>query len=269
MEVVQPGLEVLTHQHQHQQYGQNGQQQWEEQQGQKPLPGQLPSYQVDDPSPRKRGWGPAAAIATAITAVVIGATVGGGLGASLSSCKNELGYFSPRGSAVSQCQTLMTATNPIPSSTTTTSPAFPTTTNGLLVNYTVESPGNIENLAADCTSLTSTLQITPFQDKFSVYCYQDFGTGNLKDNDNRDVVVDDVMLLIAYSMADCLQACSQYTRRSQALGIDSSCGAVVWVSDMSHFNHYQDGNCALKNSTVKFGYGNKGCGWCYSATKVN
>jgi hypothetical protein len=116
--------------------------------------------------------------------------------------------------------------------------------------------------------LVPNYQTPLYGEKFSVYCHQDFGSGKRRDVGNNEVVLADVMALIAYSMADCMLACSQYTRWSNNAGIDSTCRSVTWASNLTYSDHVT-GNCWLKNSTVTYDAGMTPCDWCYSATKVS
>ncbi|GAW20879.1 hypothetical protein ANO14919_103910 [Xylariales sp. No.14919] len=270
-----PGLEVSAHQ---QERWQNGTPQSQAQRSSVTKLTPFPSSKTGKRTRKERKRGPIVIAAFILAAIIVsGAAVGGGLGASLSNCQNDLSRYQSATPAPSQ-QSLLSA---CPSSTTiqstpgitnsrdtTTSPtSFSTTSGGLLVDYTVAPSTEIWDLAVDCAALSSTFQTSLYGDKFSVYCRRDWGYGSRKDAANNEVIVGDVMNVIAYSMADCLQACSVYTAVSRTAGIDSSCSSVVWINDMAHYNHFH-GNCLLKNTTVSFGSGDSACGWCFSANKV-
>lgn len=109
--------------------------------------------------------------------------------------------------------------------------------------------------------------MTQAQEKFLVYCGVDFKEGpDWTNRDGSDVVLADLLILIAYSMADCLQACSQYTAKSQAWDRPSSCGSVTFKPNIGNFTN---GNCWLKNSTVTHDPGDGVCDDCISATKIS
>ncbi|KAI0535575.1 hypothetical protein GGR58DRAFT_529326 [Xylaria digitata] len=258
-----PGLEVSPHQ---QQNWQSDTQRGHDQESSVTKSTPFSSYKIDQSIPRERTQTFTIAIAIILTAIIIGATLGGGLGTSLSKCQSNL-----RMTPVIPNHPSVTAgpssTTTSPEFTTTSLVLFPATTGGLLVNYTVAPSTEIWDLAVDCTDLSSTFQESQYRDMFSVHCYTEWGNGNRKDIAKNDVIIGDVMSLIAYSMVDCLQACSVYTSTSQTAGIASSCESAVWINDMAHYQHYH-GNCFLKNSTVAVGSGNSPCGWCFSANKI-
>ncbi|KAI0837691.1 hypothetical protein F5Y06DRAFT_62760 [Hypoxylon sp. FL0890] len=265
MEVVPmiSNLEVLEYSQRH---TQNDSQQWHDIKPLETGSNQIPLSINNGPAQKEKGWVHIAVIAVVLTTSIVGAAVGGGLGASLSTCQSNLSQYRD---VTLTTQILPSTTNnsfPMATSASSTAAAFPTTTGGLLVNYTIEPFAKIYNLQVECANLSSTYQMSQDGDKYSVYCGQAFGAGNMKDGNNNDVVVRDILSVIAYSMADCLQACSQYTYWSRLAGISTSCGAVMWTSDVAH--SHNTGNCFLKNSTITIGVGTEACSWCYSATKV-
>ncbi|KAI3318495.1 hypothetical protein HD806DRAFT_526223 [Xylariaceae sp. AK1471] len=209
---------------------------------------------------KSRNWVIIVTIVIAVTAIVVGAAIGGGLGASLASCKRDLGAAQSSGNVSIGA----TVTLRDPPSTTINSAAFETTTSGLLVNYEVKPPLNVFNLSLDCDDLSASQQVTPLNEFFLVYCDVDLTSGPRTDKSGNDVILADIISIISYSMADCLEACSQYNRWSQQWDVDNECGSVTFAVQMAE-NAY--GNCWLKNSTVMpgtlshFGY--------ISATKIS
>ncbi|KAI0533965.1 hypothetical protein GGR58DRAFT_484741 [Xylaria digitata] len=204
-----------------------------------------------------RNWARIFALTVAATALIVGGTVGGGLGASLANCRQSLG----------QCENMfLTATTTKDSpSTTTSSAAFETTTGGLLVNYTAEPRSKVFSVSVDCDALAASVQVAQTQEKFLVYCGVDFGTGHRVNREGNDVVLADIVRFTTYSMQDCLEACSQYTNKSQLWGVSNSCGSVNFQVGMAK---NPTGNCWLKNSTITYSSGTGKCDQYISATKI-
>ncbi|GAW18924.1 hypothetical protein ANO14919_084070 [Xylariales sp. No.14919] len=226
-------------------------------------------YMFSQEERSSRNWVFIVAITVAVTAVIVGGAVGGGLGASLANCRQNLGAsLSSCQNNLSQCENASptTTNDSLFTATATSSAAFETTTAGLLVNYTVEPPSKVFNVTLDCDALAASMQVTQAQEKFSVYCGVDFGTGSRVDRNGNDVVLADIVRFTSYSMQDCLEACSQYTGKSQLWGVSNSCGSVNFQVGMAN---NPTGNCWLKNSTVIHSPGAGRCDNCISATKVS
>ncbi|KAI8633314.1 hypothetical protein F5Y19DRAFT_417423 [Xylariaceae sp. FL1651] len=196
---------------------------------------------------RSREFG-AAAIVVAVTATVVGAAIGGGLGSSLSSCQRNLSHCQATPSQSSS------PTTPDLHSATSSAAAFETTTGGLVVDYVPELPANVFSLGDNCTELAASTQVTNLTDKFSVYCNVDFSIGSRHDGNGKTIQLADIACITSYSLVDCLEACSDYTMRSQKSGIDNSCGSVTFQLAMSGSPHT---NCCLKNSTITHTAGTK------------
>ncbi|KAI0914255.1 hypothetical protein F4823DRAFT_396897 [Ustulina deusta] len=249
MRAISPGLEVAPHQYRHH------------------------STNKNDPLPFKkegswRNWICIITITVTATALIVGGAVGGGLGASLASCRQNLGVVqSCDNSNSNQCENASPiTTKDLPLTTTTSSAAFQTTTGGLLVNYKIEPPSKVFNISVDCDTLAGSIQVTQDQEKFLVYCGVDFGHGNRKDKNGNEIILADIIGIIAYSMDDCLEACSRYTYNSQLWGVNSSCGSVTLRVDMANTTK---SNCWLKNSTITHSPGAGSCDVCIGATKIS
>lgn len=84
-----------------------------------------------------------------------------------------------------------------------------TTTGGLFVNYLPEPTAAVYNVSADCDALAQRTQITRQNEKFSVYCGIDLSTGDgVRDAGDNEVTLADITGVVAYTLGDCLQACS-------------------------------------------------------------
>ncbi|KAI8625022.1 hypothetical protein F5Y19DRAFT_480076 [Xylariaceae sp. FL1651] len=217
---------------------------------------------------RWREWLLPAAIAAAATALIVGSTVGGALGAEVLQCRKDL----------SQQPLATTSTSPTssapstPSNPSTTSVAtFQTTMDGKLLNYTVDSASQISTLSANCDSLSQEAQKTIFNESFLVFCGNWIGEGGHKDYSGNEVILKDIAGIIAYSLQDCLEACSNYTSRARKYGIDNACGSVTFRTDLgSTINSQVWANCFLKNATARIPTGDKkNCNDCISATRTN
>ncbi|KAI0973394.1 hypothetical protein F4678DRAFT_459527 [Xylaria arbuscula] len=223
-----------------------------------------------------RSWVLIAGIAAAVTAIIVGAAVGGGLGSALSSCQNDL-RSSRNASDTDVRECISGSTTPILATHTTQSTAssttclasFQTTTSGQLLNYEAVPSKNVSTLGIDCDALQKNWQVTSQGEKYSALCSVGFTAGtNRTDGDGNSVTLAEITTLIAYSLSDCLEACSGYTYTSKQPGrnVEESCGSVVFRTDMADNYH---ANCVLLNSTVTHHVGGGACDTCISATRMD
>ncbi|KAI0817145.1 hypothetical protein GGR55DRAFT_5196 [Xylaria sp. FL0064] len=200
---------------------------------------------------KTRNWPLVAAIAATWTAIIVGAALGGGLGASLSDCRSDLQTLRTLSGNSSDSQSntgLPTTTEPggISSTTSSSGPAG-TTNNDLIENYTATPATQIYNLDIDCGSLSASPQESGYGERFDVYCSSDAAPGPKIDKNGNGVMLADIGSTIAYSLADCLQACSGYNLQSQMFGWGNSCGSVIFWTILG--GSYMS-NCSYKNTTV-------------------
>ncbi|KAI0808580.1 hypothetical protein GGR55DRAFT_696676 [Xylaria sp. FL0064] len=242
--------------------------------------------QIQDPNPatislpiaeatesgKSRSWTFIAAVAAAVTAIVVGAAVGGGLGSALSSCQKDLrasrsAPATDLGASTTPTQTTTRSTSTASSTTSTCLASFQTTTDGQLVDYEAVTSKNVSSLSADCDALQKSWQVTSQGEKFSALCKVGFeaGAGRIDGNGNT-VTLAEISTLIAYSLSDCLEACSGYTYASRHRGVEESCGSVVFRTNLADNYH---ANCLLLNSTVRHNPGGGACDECISATKID
>lgn len=96
--------------------------------------------------------------------------------------------------------------------------------------------------------LSATPQKSSFGELFNVHCSSDAkGGGPRVDKDGHEVTLVDIGATIAYSLADCLQACSGYNLQSLTYGFGNSCGSVSFGTVLGGT---VGTNCYFKNSTV-------------------
>jgi hypothetical protein len=124
---------------------------------------------------------------------------------------------------------------------TTTSPSS-TSTSGF-TNFSVTAPSAITSLYIDCPAVSSTTYTAQNSSNiFAMTCDLDYPSWEVG---NKDIVS-----IIAYSLQDCMEACSQMTSRGIA-----SCAGALFESDLGE---WLGGNCYLKSSLVtsSSGFGN-------------
>ncbi|KAI2643130.1 hypothetical protein GGS21DRAFT_135 [Xylaria nigripes] len=209
---------------------------------------------------KKRKWFGVIAVTAAVTAVIVGAAVGGGVGASLASAQRSLK------SSLSSCQRDLSGCRAGTPTSSSNSTPFTTNKDGLILDYVVEPARNIYNVSVDCASLDNQVYTTSKNENFMVYCDVNFGSGDLVDKDGKSVILADIIAMTAYSLTDCLQACSQFTAHSKKWDVDNECGAVTFAKNMAT---HADGNCWLKNSTIRHTAGAGRNVDAVSATKIS
>lgn len=128
-------------------------------------------------------------------------------------------------------------------------------TNGLLANYAVVPATNVYDTLFDCEELAKKIQTTVFNPRsnqsYKLYCGKDIGTGTAKDSKGKDVPYLDLLGIIQYDLAGCLEACSSLNRFVAAndMGEARNCRSVVFRSKMHQALASQEANCWIKNGT--------------------
>jgi hypothetical protein len=183
------------------------------------------------------------AIAALITAVLVGAAVGGGIGVSLKHCDGSQSqacvshktcalHYNLRSHTD---QDLFRDTHQPPSRTVTLTTPASANTNvaGLLVNYSVAAPSMIANVAFNCKEVDQTLFSSSTGVGFLISCPQTYYHA-------------DLVSLIAYTIHDCIEACSALNFWQDKPGY---CSRVAWTSymGMNHGSHPRT-NCWLKTN---------------------
>ena len=191
-----------------------------------------------------------------ITAVVVGAAVGGGVAGNSTSHKEswyvdlEKKSYSPRfpddeHSSPSSNSSAITLT--VTASATTAS-ASPSTA---LTNYSAPVPSAVSSLFLDCPALNSqSYTNTLFGDKYTQFCGQDF-TGGLAAKGGG--VIADLVGIIACSVSDCMDACSNVNNLANRWNDGIQCQAMSFSIDLQRASEGLGANCWLKNATIASG----------------
>ncbi|RSL52225.1 hypothetical protein CEP54_011034 [Fusarium duplospermum] len=182
-------------------------------------------------------------IVVAITAAIVGGGVGGGLGAALSNCQNS---DSKCAADNVDSDGSSTTTTPTPSTSTTTSAAF----------FTPTPASQIQNLTWFCEEpeQSKTIELTNGF-KFKAYCGTDGGgVGNAEGGGT----LKDWVGIIAYSLEDCLQACTQMNAMNDSQDTGATCKSVTFRPGLSDSYKWHGSNCWLKDGKKKrpFNYDN-------------
>ncbi|OAP61523.1 hypothetical protein AYL99_03726 [Fonsecaea erecta] len=188
-------------------------------------------------------------LVAAITAVVVGGAVGGGVGGALSGKKS--GSSSPQDSTVTV--TASATTTPMQSSSSTlTSSGLPSPSS--LENFVAPEPYYVDTLQdPGCADSNSLIEVQ-YNTSFDILCGVDM-LNHVADENNPDLQVADVVGLFAYSLTDCLYACSNMIHFTQLYGQDyaggnmQTCVSVTWDYQMALSNDSWSANCWLKNGS--------------------
>lgn len=144
------------------------------------------------------------------------------------------------------------------------SASAPTTSDGLLLDYTAPSAAQISNIKVDCTKLSASVQISQFKEKFVVQCGMDYPGGIYSDSNNSNRFrLEDMGSLRAYSFQDCIDACSSTSRNAYIVDSGARCMSVTFGKVMKGANS----NCWLKNATQIAGQGTADDG--YVSARLN
>lgn len=95
-------------------------------------------------------------------------------------------------------------------------------------------------------------------------------TSQQSDSNGNALLLVDLIGIVAYTLADCIRACSQRSLQVKKLGLpdNESCRAVTFDTEMQSATAQAGGNCWLKNGTSddSTDYGN--CPQCISALRM-
>lgn len=218
---------------------------------------------------RRLGTWAVAALASLVTAVVIGAALGGGLGSALSNCENEKRYGLNLNSRAGRreiklanilCSALSANAGSSPSTTTITlSTTITQTSAGLTAVATTTtafiptSPTDIPLLSFTCSNNTvSESQL--YSGSFKEHCGVDFGsnyTSSKTDSAGTNLRYFDIVGIIVYTLSDCYQACLNLNTRSDRVNLDSSgyCRGVTFNAELAAAVDNVGASCWLKNGT--------------------
>ncbi|KIW90701.1 uncharacterized protein Z519_08484 [Cladophialophora bantiana CBS 173.52] len=172
----------------------------------------------------------------AITALVVGGVVGGGVAGALSGHDSSSSSTRVSTATVTSGATA-TATQSL--SSTTTSSGLPSPSS--LENFVVPEPYYVDTLQnPGCADSNSRIDVQ-HDASFDIFCGLDM-INHVADENNPDLQVADVVGLFAYSLTDCLYACSNAIYFRQLYGQDSAsgnmqtCAGVTWDYQMASSN---------------------------------
>jgi hypothetical protein len=132
-----------------------------------------------------------------------------------------------------------------------------------VTNYTPTSIRDIDTLALDCPAIDGTTVKNHFNQNFKYICGVDLG--NLPSAAGGNIT--DVAAIIAYTIEDCIDACSAITFQTYIQGIKGgpTCSSVSWFADAKSVVGVGNGNCWLKNGTLANGQTGKAADHSISA----
>ncbi|KIX03479.1 uncharacterized protein Z518_07032 [Rhinocladiella mackenziei CBS 650.93] len=200
-------------------------------------PDHAPRYSsiVNSPlqEPRKKGFSLLIVIITILlTTIIVGGAVGGGLGASLANCDSN------------QSSSEISTTTVTHTVTHTSASAVPTTS---LINYTVAAASTVSSLQMNCPSIDNSLYSTHAQQSFQIYCNHDFWADLPAASGG---VIRNWAAIVAYTVHDCIEACSALNVQADASGVNVRCRAMTFRRDLESQFDSSGGNCWLKNDTI-------------------
>ncbi|KEF54298.1 uncharacterized protein A1O9_09464, partial [Exophiala aquamarina CBS 119918] len=182
-----------------------------------------------------------------ITALVVGGAVGGGVAGAMSGKDDSRAHSSN----VTVSTTTVTAGDAVATPTasasgTATSSALPEPSS--LKSFTVPEPYYVGTLA-DPGCQQSRIDVQN-DERYDLSCGVDMGN-NIKDRDDSTKVVADIVGIFAYSITDCLYACTNVNRFTETwkTGTAQQCKGVTWTYNMAQSNTSNSANCWLKNGT--------------------
>ena len=111
--------------------------------------------------------------------------------------------------------------------TATLSPGTATTTGGLLLNYTAASPTSVSTVSLDCPGQDQKTYTTGHNQTFVLSCY-------------RGLQGADFATMVAYSYADCIEACSSYNAWTAN---KTGCSGIQFTNTMGATYLNDQGNC--------------------------
>jgi hypothetical protein len=128
---------------------------------------------------------------------------------------------------------------------TETVSASPTSTS--ITGYAAALPQDVVTVEWDCPSITSyTTSNLATNYVFAVTCGVDY---NSHIPATQGGVVADIVGIIAYSAADCMEACATMNILASEWGFSTKCAGITFGVQMSVGYNGQGANCWLKNGT--------------------
>ena len=179
-----------------------------------------------------------------VTSIVVGAAVGGGI----SSHSSRYGSFAFKCSSNRNTRPEATTVSISPQSTTTvtvTETAYPTSTPN--ISYAAALPQDVVTVKWDCPSITSyTTSNLQTNQVFAVTCGVDYYNNIAA---IQGGIVADIVGIVAYSAADCMEACANMNIFASQWGFSTKCAGITFGEQMSIEYSNHGANCFLKNGT--------------------
>ncbi|CAJ0548607.1 Ff.00g022200.m01.CDS01 [Fusarium sp. VM40] len=180
------------------------------------------------------------ALVVLCTAIVVGAGVGGGLGAAMANKSSDCSTESvPAPSATAEATSCPTPDNTT-SSDNDTAP------------YVPRSPSSVQELELKCPSKKNdeTRYKSSKGYEFQWWCGVNAAQGSPAEGGG---IVADLAPIIAYTIEDCMEACSAMIQKDEDVGTGVRCSSIVFSKKMSVELENQGANCWLKNASKASG----------------
>ncbi|KAM0438614.1 hypothetical protein ACHAPT_001366 [Fusarium lateritium] len=178
------------------------------------------------------------ALVALLTAIIVGAGVGGGLGAALANCKSDDNCSAPSAAPV---QTTEPTECPTPETNTTSA-------ENDTAPYVPRPADTVKLLELNCPK--DKTEATSFKSSkgydFKWWCGVNAPAGEEAEEGG---IISDASPLIAYTLQDCLNACSAMIDKDENGGSGVKCRSVVFAKRMSEELDRWGVNCWLKNGT--------------------
>ncbi|KAM5343469.1 hypothetical protein ACJ41O_012006 [Fusarium nematophilum] len=186
-----------------------------------------------------------AVVVALVTAVIVGGGVGGGLGGALSSCKSDYDTCTAQSASAASAAPVETiAPTECPTAETNDTSSAENDT----APYVPRAAASVDLLELNCPD--------DFRDartfksnkgyEFKWYCGVNAPAGSDSEEGGK---VADLAPIIAYTIQDCLNACSAMIEKFDNEGTGVECKSVVFSKKMSEELSNWGANCWLKNAT--------------------
>ena len=147
--------------------------------------------------------------------------------------------------------TVSTSSEPSATSTGTPTSSSATSSSSLIPLYTAPSPSDINLVPLNCPALNNTPYTTYYGDTFTQICGVDLQS-NVSAISGNGAVIANIVGILAYSVEDCITACSKANTYVQRWG-GSKCNSISFGSDLSILYPGNRANCWLKNDSLAEG----------------
>ena len=206
------------------------------------------------------GW---SVLLVALTAIIVGAAVGGGVGSALSSCNSDKSSLNNQ---LASCSTPSESTSTGSSESPSVSVSIVTATVTLssspasgtsvvtpidLSNFTVVDPATIADIYTGCPGLDKTTYTSTRGDDYTIHCDTNSGYGSPTLED-PNLTLQVFAGFVSYSLDDCMEACSAFNAFSNRNNLpEMRCRSITFDHKLSTAiatNQYV--NCWIKVSSL-------------------